>query len=76
MVKDAATGSRLPAPGSKEVVMLDLGASCDIFSCRFCFVCSSSQSAPGGSCGAACFRINNSYLQASQECSLALQIMC
>lgn len=40
--KNAAAGGRLSAPGEKEVFLLDLGASRDIYHCRLCFICFSS----------------------------------
>lgn len=42
--KDASAGSRFSAPGSKKVLLLDLGSSWDIYNRRFSFVCGSSQS--------------------------------
>lgn len=44
--EDAAAGGRLPAPGSEEVFVLDLGASCDYRSCWISFVCCSSLPSP------------------------------
>ena len=40
--EDAAAGSRVPAPGSKEVFALDLGAAWLVLQCRPRFVCTSS----------------------------------
>lgn len=39
--KDAPSGDRLSAPGSKEVFMLDLGAASLVPDCRFWIVCCS-----------------------------------
>lgn len=49
--KDASAGSRFSTPGSKEVLLLDLGSSWDIYNRRFSFVCGSSQSSAWGSRG-------------------------
>lgn len=39
VAKDAAAGVRLSAPGSKEILVLDLGASRAVLRCGYGFVC-------------------------------------